>query len=179
MAAKMNLDDYFRGNLANNEQAVNNLRERFNGISSELRNNKVCERILGKFSSFYPSVQYITLDALKNEDVPNGIEENSIYICFKIDVLNNKIEVNSCGHVWLSREEQTKTNLAMCSLKRIAIARGVKWFRRQSYKDSTDAAAKMNSFYKNVMEKVNEYTQGYPYKQGIGYVDPKENGDAV
>ncbi len=179
MAAKMNLDDYFRGNLANNEQAVNNLQERFNEILNELNVNKVSERILGRFASFYPSVQYITLDALKKEDVPNNIQENSVYICFKLDLLHKKIEIHSCGHVWLSSEEQKKTNLAMCSLKQIAIARDVKWFRKQSYKDSTDVAVKMNNFYKNVMAKVMEYTQSYPYKQGIGYVNPNANKNAA
>lgn len=179
MRTKTYLDDYFRGNLANDKQSVDNLQERFNEILSELNANKVSERILGKFSSFYPSTQYITLDALKKEDIPNSIQENSIYICFKIDLLHKKIEVHSCGHVWLSSEEQRKTNLAMCSLKQIAIARDVKWFRKQSYKDSTDAAVKMNNFYKNVMAKVNEYTQGYPYKQGVGYVNPKANKDAA
>lgn len=173
--AKVNISQYIRQELSKDENNVNKMRDLFNEVKSLLSENKVCERVLGNFSTFYPSIQYIILDALQEKDVPHNIQENSIRIEFKIDLLEKKVEATRWGHVYLSEQESKETYLVMCSMKNIAEARGVKWFRKQGFKDAKDLQKKMNAFYIAVMEKVNDYTNGYPYKQGIGYVNPNRN----
>ena len=39
---------------------------------------------VGKIGGFCPYIIFVRMDALKEEDYPNGISENSVYIDFKI-----------------------------------------------------------------------------------------------
>ena len=63
----------------------------------------------------------------------------------------------------------------MTSMKNLAKGRGLSWFRKQKFKDINDLYRRLRKFYDNMMDVVNEYTGGYPYKQGIGWVDPSKN----
>lgn len=62
-----------------------------------------------------------------------------------------------------TREEQ----VAMNSMVEIATRAGVKKMRRSQHKDNATSAHKMAVYFNEVMEKVVEYTDGYPYKQGV------------
>lgn len=118
-----------------------------------------------KFETFCPHIQYIRMDMLKEEDWPNNISGNSIYIMYKIDMRAKTVEVSMCGHIYLSDEDSKKTYLAMCSMKQAHQAIGGKWFRRTTYKSAADLAKKMVTFYNSVKHTMEEVTDGYPYKQ--------------
>ena len=153
-------------------------RDFYNEVGEKINNNKprYCERLLGGFrAGIAPYSQSLTLDALKERDVPCGIQLNSVYIQFAIDLIDQTVEVYSWGHVTLSDEESKKTYMAATGLKDIAKARGVKWMRKSKYKTADDLVKKITTFYENVMEAVIDYTGGYPYKQGIGWVNPENN----
>jgi hypothetical protein len=124
---------------------------------------------VGKISGFCPYIIFVRLDALKREDWPNNIAENSIYIDFEIDLYNKKVSVFRSGSVWLSPYDKTLPQykyLCMKSMQNVLVDNGGKKFRKQSYKDMKDLANKMQQYYAQVMEAVNDYTDGYPYKQG-------------
>lgn len=125
---------------------------------------------VGKIGGFCPYIIFVRLDALKREDWPNNIAENSIYIDFEIDLYNKKVSVFRSGSVWLSPYDKTTPKykyLAMKSMQNILVDNGGKKFRKQSYKDMKDLTNKMEKYYKEVMTSVIDYTGGYPYKQGI------------
>ena len=122
-----------------------------------------------KIDGFCPYIIFVRLDALKREDWPNNIAENSIYIDFEIDLYNKKVSVFRSGSVWLSPYDKTLPQykyLCMKSMQNVLVDNGGKKFRKQSYKDMKGLANKMQQYYAQVMEAVNDYTDGYPYKQG-------------
>ena len=124
---------------------------------------------VGKLGCFCPYIIFVRMDALKREDWPNGIAENSIYIEFEIDLYNKKVSVFRSGSVWLSPYDKTLPQykyLCMKSMQNVLVDNGGKKFRKQNYKDMKDLAKKMQQYYTQVMEAVNDYTDGYPYKQG-------------
>lgn len=124
---------------------------------------------VGKIGGFCPYIIFVRLDALKREDWPNNIAENSIYIDFEIDLYNKKVSVFRSGSVWLSPYDKTLPQykyLCMKSMQNVLVDNGGKKFRKQNYKDMKDLAKKMQQYYAQVMEAVNDYTDGYPYKQG-------------
>ena len=124
---------------------------------------------VGKIGGFCPYIIFVRLDALKREDWPNNIAENSIYIDFEIDLYNKKVSVFRSGSVWLSPYDKTTPKykyLCMKSMQNVLVDNGGKKFRKQNYKDMKDLANKMQKYYAQVMEAVNDYTDGYPYKQG-------------
>lgn len=118
-----------------------------------------------KFDTFCPELQYIRMDMLKEEDWPNHISDNSIYIMYEIDMRAKTVEVSRSGHIYLSNEDSKKSYLAMCSMKKAHQAIGGKWFRRTKYKSADDLAKKMVAFYNSVKQTMGEVTNGYPYKQ--------------
>lgn len=122
-------------------------------------------------SSFYPNICFITVDALNPQDYPNNIAENSIFITFRIDLAAKVAEYNRSGHVYLSPKEKRENPklryLAMNSMVEIATRAGVKKMRRSQHKDNATSAHKMATYFNEVMEKVVNYTNGYPYKQGV------------
>lgn len=124
---------------------------------------------VGKIGGFCPYIIFVRLDALKREDWPNNIAENSIYIDFEIDLYNKKVSVFRSGSVWLSPYDKSLPKykyLCMKSMQNVLVDNGGKKFRKQNYKDMKDLAKKMQQYYAQVMEAVNDYTDGYPYKQG-------------
>ena len=118
-----------------------------------------------KFGTFCPELQYIRMDMLKEEDWPNHIDRNSIFITYEIDMCAKTVEVSTFGHIYLSNEDSKKSHLAMCSMKQAHQAVGGKWFRRTKYKSAADLAKKMVAFYDSVKQTMEEVTDGYPYKQ--------------
>jgi hypothetical protein len=55
----------------------------------------------------------------------------------------------------------------MNSMVEIATRAGVKKMRRSQHKDNATSAHKMATYFNEVMEAVVDYTDGYPYKQGV------------
>lgn len=159
-------------------EMINEYKEKFNALGEMMANNlpKYANHVLGNFSvGLCPELQFIGWEALKNEDLPNGIKENGIHVVFEIDFEKKSVEVFRSGHIWLSRDEQKATNLAMVGMKRLVTTRGGKWFRKQKFKDINDLYKRICKFYDSVMEIVDNYTNGYPYKQGNGWVNPSLN----
>ena len=124
-----------------------------------------CNNVYGVFGEFCPHLQFVRLDALKEKDWPHNIADNSIYVEFKIDLRTRSVEVFRCGHIYLSRHDQQASYLAMCSIKKAHQFIGGKWFRKQSWKDATDLAKKIERFWYSVAETLNKVTDGYPYKE--------------
>ncbi len=121
----------------------------------------------GTFGSFCPYIQHITFDALKKEDWPHNISDNSIFLRFDIDFKGMTVKCERYGHIYLTSEDQKKSYLAMCSMKKIHEHMGERWMRKSKFKNARDLVAKMNRFYENVMVSVTKATGGYPYKQMI------------
>ena len=122
-------------------------------------------------TNFYPNMCFIVVDALNPQDYPNGLGDNSIFLMFRVDFEAKTVEYKRSGHIYLSekdkRENPKLRYLAMNSMVEIATRAGVKKMRRSQYKDNTTAAHKMATYFNEVMEKVVNYTNGYPYKQGV------------
>jgi hypothetical protein len=122
-------------------------------------------------TNFYPNVCFVVVDALNPQDYPNGIGDNSIFLMFRVDFEAKTVEYKRSGHIYLSekdkRENPKLRYLAMNSMVEIATRAGVKKMRKSQYKDNTTAAHKMATYFNEVMEKVVNYTDGYPYKQGV------------
>lgn len=146
-------------------------------IAQSIEDNKprYADHIVCSASSFCPYMQFITIDALKKCDHPYNIAENSIFMCFKVNTDDHTLEVFNYGHIHLCEAEAKKTYLCMTGMKSVVKARGGKWMRKSKYKDVQDAVNKICKYYEIAMDAVNDYTGGYPYKQGIGFVDPTEN----
>lgn len=123
--------------------------------------------VYGKFSTFYPHVQYIVLDALSREDHPNKCEENSIYLRFKIDYKAQSVEITRYGYIYLTEHDIKASNLCMCSIKECHIKMGGKWMRKSKFKDVHDLVKKIVKAYNSIMTSVEKATCGYPYKQMI------------
>ena len=118
-------------------------------------------------SGLCPYIQFIRFDALEKKDWPNGISDNSIMIDFKIDFNSHSVEIFRSGHIWLTKEDQAKSYLCMCGMKKAVGAVGQKWFRKQSWKDEKDLVNKMTNFYTTTIQNIDKVTGGYPYKQMI------------
>lgn len=114
-----------------------------------------------------PDYFFVRFDALKKEDYPHNIDRNSIYITFTIDNNKSTIELHSYGHIYLSDEEMKSSYLCMKSMIDCYKSYGGKKFRKQSFKTMQQAFEKMNDYFKAVMESVEKYTGGYPYKKGL------------
>lgn len=120
---------------------------------------------------FYPSVCFVVVDALNPQDYPNGIGDNSVFLTFRVDFEAKTVECRRSGHIYLSekdkRENPKLRYLAMNSMFEIATRAGVRKMRRSQHKDNATSAHKMATYFNEVMEKVVNYTNGYPYKQGV------------
>lgn len=153
----------------NNEQ-ITQFKNKFNATKDAL-NGMVSDRVLGNFSmGLYAPLQFIRIDALDPKDYPNGIMDNSVYLSFAIDYDTHKVELQGTGHTYLSKRDLATPKYryyAMKSIVNVAIDKGVKKFRKAKFKDSKDLAKKIATYYNDVMRCVNDYTGGYPYKQGI------------
>ena len=69
--------------------------------------------------------------------------------------------------------------IILTNIKKLCKARKVKWHRKYTYKSVEDLIKHITAFYERVMECVEEYTGGYPYKQGNGWTDPQMNKEMI
>lgn len=122
-------------------------------------------------TNYYPNVCFIVVDALAPQDYPHGISDNSVFLMFRVDFEAKTVEYKRSGFIYLSekdkRENPKLRYLAMNSMVEIATRAGVKKMRRSQHKDNATSAHKMATYFNEVMEKVVNYTNGYPYKQGV------------
>lgn len=155
------------------EQEVNAFRNEFEAILKLANEQSSANEVSGEFSDYLmPNMQYVKFDALKKEDWPHGIEENSVYLTFVIYLEAKKVKVShKCGHVYLSpkdKETERYKHLAMRSMTEIAQTDyKVKKFRLQGYKSTEDLCGKMEKYFKAVMDAISKYSGGYPYKRGV------------
>lgn len=121
-------------------------------------------------TNYYPNVCFIVVDALNPQDYPHDISDNSVFLMFRIDFEEKNFECKRSGHIYLSekdkRENPKLRYLCMNSMMEIGVRRGLKKMRKSKIKDMATTAHKMATYFNEVMEKVVEYTGGYPYKQG-------------
>lgn len=122
-------------------------------------------------TNYYPNVCFIVVDALAPQDYPHGISDNSVFLMFRIDFEEKNFECVRSGHIYLSekdkRENPKLRYLAMNGMVEIATRAGVKKMRRSQHKDNATSAHKMATYFNEVMKAVVDYTDGYPYKQGV------------
>lgn len=123
--------------------------------------------VTGTFWSFAPYLQWVRIDALRKEDWPNGLSDNSVFVDIQIDMQAQKFEVGNCGHIWLTDADERKSYLCMCSMRKAVEAVGGKWLRKSKYKDAADLAKKVRKFWEQTMDCVDRATGGYPYKKMI------------
>lgn len=111
--------------------------------------------------------KYIRIDALHAKDYPNMIDDNSIFMEFKI--VDNSVEVFRCGHVYLSPYDRANDfkYYAMRGMRCLALEGGVKKMRKGKYKTAQDLAKKLAKTFNDTMQVVERYTGGYPYKTGV------------
>jgi len=107
--------------------------------------------------------QWIRLSYLKPEDEPD-IAANGMYLIFDIDFNDRVIELKDNGHIYLTKEDQHKSNLAMTGIKNLYKKEGKPYFRKTRYKSIDDCAKKILSFYNLTKELLDKYSEGYPYK---------------
>ena len=117
------------------------------------------KKMLGDYNS-----QWIRLSYLKPEDEPD-IAANGMYLIFDIDFKDRVIELRQNGHIYLTKEDQHKSNLAMTGIKNLYKKEGKPYFRKTRYKSIDDCAKKILSFYNSTKELLDKYSEGYPYKQ--------------
>lgn len=172
--SKVNISELEKSFMAKNNNILNAWKNDFTEVMNLLQsasNNITCKAVYGSFQTFCAWTQYITLDALNKQDWPNGINENSIFITFKIDLASKKVEINRSGHVWISKQDKELYSkdkyLAMHSMIEIAKRNGSKVMRKSTYKDTKDLAKRIINAYESIMQQVIDYTGGYPYKEGI------------
>ncbi len=117
------------------------------------------KKMFGDYNS-----QWIRLSYLKPEDEPD-IAGNGMYLIFDIDFKDRVIELSQNGHIYLTREDQHKSNLAMTSIKNLYKKEGKPYFRKTRYKSIDDCVKKILSFYNSTKELLDKYSEGYPYKE--------------
>ena len=121
--------------------------------------------VYGSFRKGFGSYdsQWIRLSYLKPEDEP-GIASNGMFLIFVVDFHKNTIELDSCGHIYLTKDDQHKSNLAMTGIKNLYKKTGKPYFRKTRYKGIDECVKKILSFYNSTKELLDKYTEGYPYK---------------
>jgi hypothetical protein len=107
--------------------------------------------------------QWIRLSYLKPEDEPD-IAANGMYLIFDIDFNDHIIELKDNGHIYLTKEDQHKSNLAMTGIKNLYKKEGKPYFRKTRYKSIDDCTKKILAFYNSTKELLDKYSEGYPYK---------------
>ena len=64
--------------MNNKENDIKTIKDEFNNILNVISEKSSAVQVRGNFTEFCPHIQFITLDALKEEDWPHNIEQNSI-----------------------------------------------------------------------------------------------------
>lgn len=118
-----------------------------------------------KVGSFCPNVQFVDFIFVDEKDYPNHILDNAFRVMIKFDFDSMSMEIFKSPHLWLTREDQDKTYLAMASLKTIMKSQGSKYMRKTKFKDSGDAGRKLNKFFFEMFNTILTVTDGYPYNE--------------
>lgn len=116
-----------------------------------------------KFMGDYDS-QRLRLSYLEEKDEPD-INMNGTYITFDIDFRKNIVDLVDCGHIWLTKEDQHKSNLVMTGLKNLYKVEGKPYFRKSKFKNIDDCIKKIFNFYNTTKDILEKYTEGYPFHQ--------------
>lgn len=166
MATKVNLSEYAKSEMIkNNESLKDTFRNDYNTLVSilnkEIENNPLADHLLGGFHiGLCPYIQFIGIESLPKEKLFNGIPENGVYVSFEIDMIEKSVEIHHSGHVEMTDDDKKATYLCMFGLKNIAKAYNIKWLRKFKYKDMNDLAKRIVTFYNNIMNAVNDLTEG-------------------
>ena len=152
-----------KAELDRHEQEIKDYRSMWADIVLSLMDRGLPVRGCG-FGAFCPYQQWFTLSFIKPEDEPR-ISENGMYVTFKVNMKEGKIEVSQNGHIWLTKADEKASYLCMCGLRAAVEATGRKWFRKSSFKDEDDLAKKVERFFNECCAALGEATEGYPYKQ--------------
>lgn len=162
-----------KNNKTYNNMETSVYNEVFAKVAKEIKkiasDNKFVKQVMveEKPSSLCPYMQFVRLDALNKEDWPHNIDMNSVYITFVVNHKENKVEVHTCGHVDISKEDKQTERyryLVMKSIQQVLVDNGGKKFRKSKFKTEKDLCKKMLDYFDNVMVEVEKYTGGYPYK---------------
>lgn len=144
------------------EEQVEILNSRLDTIKDILKEKNI--PVTGKvYSGFSPESTWLRLSFLKPEDEPS-IAANGMYIIFKINLYTKIIEYDQSGHIYLTKEDQQKSYLAMTGLKKIFKFKGKPFFRKTKCKTFEDITKKLIDFYDTTKKILDEVTEGYPYK---------------
>lgn len=149
------------------------MKETFLSIIENLKSRNIdfCKRIIARYDErWVPEKQFITVDALNEEDVPHRIAENSVYIMFSVDLKAQTVEVYRTGSIYLSESDKQTDRYkyyVMKSMTNVLKDNGGKAFRKQKYKDVNQLCDKIEKYFVSIMKEVEAYTGGYPYKGGI------------
>lgn len=173
--SKVHISEWQKNLMTKNKDNVNAWQQEFNEVLALIKDashNITYKAVYGDFNKgVCPYINFITLDALNKEDWPNHIGANSVFVTFEVDQIDKKVSIHSNGHVWISdKDKEIYPNdkyLAMHSMTDIAKRNGGKVMRKSYYKDAKDLANKIIIAFENIMKEVNDYTGGYPYKEGI------------
>lgn len=155
------------------QKYFNEYNEIIKAIEDNAKNAKALKQIIRKDAYYIsPETQFIRLDALEEKDYPSGLDRNSIYVCFRIDMDEKSVQIHSAGSVWISEADKERYEgdryMAMHPMLAITKRNGGKVMRKQRYKDSTDLAKKVIKAYNDIMAQVLDYTNFvYPYKNGV------------
>lgn len=146
----------------NELKSISDYREKWEEIRAEVSGLGLSFK--AGFGAFCPYLQLIRVSFLAQNDEP-AIPENGMYIDFKVNMKEGKIEVTQYGHIYLTKADSKKSYLCMCGLRNCVQHSGGKWFRKQAYKTPGDLAEKVRAFYSICKKALDENTTGYPYKQ--------------
>lgn len=151
-----------------NDTQITAFKEEFDNFLNIAKEKSTAVAINGTFrTSYYPNIQNVTFDALKEEDYPNHIKENSVFLTFSIDYESKKVELMRGGHIRISKEDKANDKykyLVMRGMIEIAKTNyNIPRFRKQTFKSPSDLFNRIESYFRAVMGAVTQYVGSYPY----------------
>lgn len=151
-----------------NDTQIAAFRKEFNEFLNIAKEKSTAVAIHGTFKeTFFPPLQYVIFDALKEEDYPNHIKENSVFLTFSIDYESKKVELKGGGHIRLSKEDKESDKYKYLAMRgMIEIAKtdyNIPRFRKQTFKSPSDLFNRIESYFRAVMDAVTQYVGSYPY----------------
>lgn len=153
-----------------NDTQITAFKEEFDNFLNIAKEKSTAVAINGTFrTSCCPNIQNVTFDALKEEDYPNHIKENSVFLTFSIDYESKKVELMRGGHIRISKEDKANDKykyLVMRGMIEIAKTNyNIPRFRKQTFKSPSDLFNRIESYFRAVMGAVTQYVGSYPYSK--------------
>ena len=152
-----------------NDTQIAAFRKEFNEFLNIAKEKSTAVAIHGTFreNTFFPNLQNVRFDALKEEDYPYHIKENSVFLTFTIDYDSKKVELMRGGHLRLSKEDKESDKYKYLAMRgMIEIAKtdyNIPRFRKQTFKSPSDLFNRIESYFRAVMDAVTQYAGSYPY----------------